>query len=204
MDELVRQGLARWPNVPDCYGWLALDARGRWRVGQERQAITHTATIGFIGRNYFCDDAGRWLFQNGPQRVFVDLEYTPLVERVIPAGQVLALRDHTGRECRQPQAVWIDDGGSFLVRTDAGVGLVHDHDSALLLELVKRRDGTAIGDEELLSCLDPARSEPMADLALFWPGAVDLLPIELVARQLAPSRLGFIQHPRAPEARPPD
>ncbi|MFM8464156.1 MAG: DUF2946 family protein, partial [Burkholderiaceae bacterium] len=23
MDEIVRQALAKWPNVPDCYGWLA-------------------------------------------------------------------------------------------------------------------------------------------------------------------------------------
>ena len=30
MDEIVRQALAKWPNVPDCYGWLGLDARGQW------------------------------------------------------------------------------------------------------------------------------------------------------------------------------
>lgn len=30
MDDIVKQALAKWPNVPDCYGWLGLDARGRW------------------------------------------------------------------------------------------------------------------------------------------------------------------------------
>ncbi len=30
MDDIVRQAIAKWPNVPDCYGWLGLDARGRW------------------------------------------------------------------------------------------------------------------------------------------------------------------------------
>jgi len=30
MDDIVRQALAKWPNVPDCYGWLGLDARGNW------------------------------------------------------------------------------------------------------------------------------------------------------------------------------
>ncbi len=28
MDDIVKQALAKWPNVPDCYGWLGLDARG--------------------------------------------------------------------------------------------------------------------------------------------------------------------------------
>ena len=30
MDDIVKQALAKWPNVPDCYGWLGLDARGNW------------------------------------------------------------------------------------------------------------------------------------------------------------------------------
>ena len=28
MDDLVRAAMAKWPHVPDCRGWLALDARG--------------------------------------------------------------------------------------------------------------------------------------------------------------------------------
>ena len=27
MDEIVKAALKKWPNVPDCRGWLALDAR---------------------------------------------------------------------------------------------------------------------------------------------------------------------------------
>ena len=30
MDDIVKQALAKWPNVPDCFGWLGLDARGDW------------------------------------------------------------------------------------------------------------------------------------------------------------------------------
>ena len=30
MDDIVKQAMAKWPNVPACYGWLALDARGQW------------------------------------------------------------------------------------------------------------------------------------------------------------------------------
>ena len=36
MDDLVRQALAKWPNVPDCYGWLGLDARGQWYMRDDR------------------------------------------------------------------------------------------------------------------------------------------------------------------------
>ena len=30
MDEIVKAALRKWPNVPACRGWLALDARGDW------------------------------------------------------------------------------------------------------------------------------------------------------------------------------
>ena len=30
MDDLVKAAMAKWPNVPDCRGWLGLDARGDW------------------------------------------------------------------------------------------------------------------------------------------------------------------------------
>lgn len=30
MDELVRQAMAKWPNVPHAYGWLGLGMRGDW------------------------------------------------------------------------------------------------------------------------------------------------------------------------------
>ena len=30
MDDIVKQAMAKWPNVPACSGWLGLDARGNW------------------------------------------------------------------------------------------------------------------------------------------------------------------------------
>ena len=30
MDDIVKQAMAKWPNVPDCFGWLGLDNRGQW------------------------------------------------------------------------------------------------------------------------------------------------------------------------------
>src|SRR5690606_28147358 len=71
--------------VPNCFGWLALDRRGQWRMrddaaqqaGTPGDPIRHDGLVQFIVRNYQCDADGRWVFQNGPQRVFVELEYTP-------------------------------------------------------------------------------------------------------------------------------
>ena len=36
MDEIVLRGMAKWPNVPAVYGWLALDRRGNWLIKGER------------------------------------------------------------------------------------------------------------------------------------------------------------------------
>ena len=77
MDEQVMRAMARWPHVPAVYGWLSLDRRGRWLIRGE--TISNRAALAFIGRNYAADERGRWYFQNGPQRVFVTLDYTPVV-----------------------------------------------------------------------------------------------------------------------------
>mgnify|MGYP003344108236 FL=1 len=77
MDEIVRQAMAKWPNVPAVHGWLALDRRGNWLIKGE--TISNAQINEFIARNYTHDEAGRWFFQNGPQRVFVELAYTPMV-----------------------------------------------------------------------------------------------------------------------------
>ena len=36
MDAIVEAALRKWPNVPHCHGWLALDARGDWYMRDER------------------------------------------------------------------------------------------------------------------------------------------------------------------------
>ena len=92
MDESVRLALAKWPNVPHCYGWLALDARGAFRMRDDMaqaahlpgDVIRHPALLGFIFRNYAHDERGAWYFQNGPQRVYVELEATPFIARSDP------------------------------------------------------------------------------------------------------------------------
>ena len=121
MDALVAQAMAKWPNVPAVYGWLSLDRRGNWRIKGER--IANQALREFISRNYENDSAGRWYFQNGPQRVYVALAYTPLV--VHYEGD--ELRDHCGRPFAARET-YLDDEGSVLMEGESTVALLDDRD----------------------------------------------------------------------------
>jgi hypothetical protein len=123
MDEIVARSLAKWPNVPAVYGWLSLDRRGNWLIKGER--IGNPALRDFIARNYESDAAGRWYFQNGPQRVYVSLTYTPLV--VHYEGEDLV--DHCGRPF-SPIGAFQDDEGSVLFEGGGSVALLDDRDLA--------------------------------------------------------------------------
>jgi hypothetical protein len=129
VDEIVARSLAKWPNVPAVYGWLALDRRGNWLIKGQR--IGNAALRDFIGRNYQADERGRWYFQNGPQRVYVSLAYTPLVVRY--EGERLV--DHCGRPFL-PAETLEDDEGSVLFAGSGTVALLDDRDLARFAEQV--------------------------------------------------------------------
>jgi len=131
MDAAVLRAIARWPDVPDVYGWLALDRRGEWRLRNAEAAprferIGNRALREFISRNYAADLRGRWYFQNGPQKVYVSLAYAPLVARLEAGGLV----DHCGRAFGAAGAMWLDEEGSLLLLGARGVGLLDDRDLA--------------------------------------------------------------------------
>ena len=148
MDDLVRQALAKWPNVPDCYGWLGLDARGQWYMRDDRvqaagpfaqhkgSVLRHDKLIGFIQRNYEPDARGCWYFQNGPQRVYVELEEAPLICRVSDRDEVTA---HTG-QALDVIGVWTDEVGRVYLQTRQGLGLVHSQDVIHAAERIERGD----------------------------------------------------------------
>ena len=201
MDEIVRLSLARWPNVPDCTGWLALDGRGRWRIGSERQTITHAPMIAFISRNYVCDDAGRWFFQNGPQRVFVELDFTPFVWRLVPAGDgQLALLDHTGASAQHTTGVWLADNGRFLIQADHHIGVLHDHDSSLLLDLLTDAAGRALAEEDSAERLNAWLEQPAgahaSELWVSLPGSQAPLPLQQIAADDVAHAFGFEPRPQ--------
>ena len=166
MDDIVRQALAKWPNVPACYGWLGLDARGNWYMRDDQSQIAgpftdssaepggltlaqsdparrkaakgsllvHDKLIDFIQRNYESDAQGQWFFQNGPQRVYVELEATPFVWRVASDFSVSA---HTGIPARIQRCL-VDEAGRLYLETDIGFGLVHTQDMTLAADAVEQ------------------------------------------------------------------
>jgi len=158
MDDIVRQAIAKWPNVPDCHGWLGLDARGNWFMRDDRvQALgafpaldtpgkpgargallKHEKLIEFIQRNYARDAAGQWFFQNGPQRVYVELEATPYIWRLQGNGQSgFSVTAHTGQPARARNCL-LDEHGRAYLETDLGFGLVHTQDVHLLADAVEQ------------------------------------------------------------------
>jgi hypothetical protein len=152
MDDIVKAAMAKWPNVPDCFGWLGLDARGQWWMRDDAaqrsgpfagegastasrgSLLKHDKLIEFINRNYGTDEQGRWFFQNGPQRVFVELEIAPWIWRV---QMDFSLQSHTGRSA-EVLSVHVDEKGRLFVVTDLGLGLVHSQDMHLAAEAVEK------------------------------------------------------------------
>jgi hypothetical protein len=160
MDEQVLRSLIKWPNVPHCFGWLALDRRGQWRMRDEfaqanqlpGSVIRHEALNEFISRNYACDSLGRYFFQNGPQRVFITLDTTPFITRITPSESGQQLLTQCGTKIT-PQGALSDekgniyitglilqsvpdqtDGAVFTKTESVSVALLHDHDLGLFSE----------------------------------------------------------------------
>jgi hypothetical protein len=138
--------------VPHCYDWLALDARGDWYMRDERiqragpfpqvkgSRIEHEKLREFIQRNYLHDDDGAWFFQNGPQRVYVELEAAPWVWRLGAADDgsgAPEVTSHTGAPARVRDA-WLDESGRLFLDADIGFGIVHTLDMQSAADAVER------------------------------------------------------------------
>jgi hypothetical protein len=165
VDDIVKQAMAKWPNVPNCYGWLGLDERGDWYMRDDRvqalssfkdaclhgdkaakgSRLTHEKLIAFIGRNYASelDERGeeQWFFQNGPQRVYVELAATPYIWR-LNGVQVNGLRDieiqsHTKIVTRY-EFCEVDSKGFVYLKTELGFGLVHTQDVAIAADAIEQ------------------------------------------------------------------
>lgn len=186
MDEAVLAAIARWPDVPQVHGWLSLDRRGKWRL--QGSPIDNPRITNFIGRNYASEAGGAWFFQNGPQRVFVRLDYTPWVLRI---GQDNTLYTHTGLPLLQASAAMLDESGNLLIAFEGGIGLVEDRDLSALLACIVDADGQA-SEEEALTRLIDGQPSP---LWLDWRGT--RLPIALIQSGAVAKRFGFVANPEA-------
>lgn len=194
MDDAVLRAMQRWPNVPAVYGWLRLDRRGQWlikTVSGRFERVTNPAMAEFIGRNYAADDTGRWYFQNGPQRVYVGLAYTPWVYRLDANARALAT--HTGRVPAELRALWLDDEQALLLETELGPGIVLDRDLGALLAHLTDADG---GDPD--AALETAARGETTRCRLYGR----TLPLARIRAAEVPARFGFDPNPAPAPGRP--
>jgi len=182
MDDLVLAALKKWPNVPDCRGWLGLDARGDWYMRDARtqaagpfpqsrgSRVDHDKLRDFIDRNLGVDAQGQHFFQNGPQRVYLELEAAPCVWRVEPGvdtGSCAApgVRARGAPAVQPVTSTWLDEHGRLFAQAANGrFGLVHTLD------------------------MGPAADALEAGL---WPEPAELAFAEL------PARFGYVLSPAA-------
>ncbi len=175
--------IAKWPNVPACYDWLSLDRRGDWRLQGER--VTHSGLIQFINRQYGCDESGCWFLQNGPQRVFVALAYTPWVFR--REGESFV--SHTGEPSGDIKAIYLDEEGSILLETGLGIGLLDDRDLAHFIAECRAGTNRTADDDDLLALMTGSASG-----AVLWRS----LPLQRIAAVDVKKHYKFEPHPQPP------
>ncbi|EJL90766.1 Protein of unknown function (DUF2946) [Herbaspirillum sp. CF444] len=196
MDDIVRQAMAKWPNVPHCFGWLMLDARGNWRMRDERaqhlglpgDKINHQTLLGFINRNYMHDTDGRWYFQNGPQRVYVDLEITPYVVRTDPTAGFLL---HTGMALSTPSQAWLTQEGRLLLEAGKVIAVLDDRDAAGVLATLVLNGATA-SDEQIMAWFEGEHRG-----ALSLPHAGQPLVLQWTSAENLAKQFDFVAQPRA-------
>ncbi|HTH43651.1 MAG TPA: DUF2946 family protein [Oxalicibacterium sp.] len=196
MDTQVELALAKWPNVPHCYGWLALDARGNWRMRDEQaqrdgrlgERIVHASLLAFIKRNYACDAQGCWYFQNGPQRVYVELEAAPYVAHMADGALLL----HTGEPLRQLDAIWLSDRGRIWLQDQNRIALLDDRDLQRCLHLLAIEEQAVVEDT-----LDAwLRSAGIAG-KLRWRRDEETILVGYLAEEDVSRRFGFERSPSA-------
>jgi len=191
MQDWVVRAMQRWPNVPALFGWLGLDRRGRWLVKGE--AITHPRIVNAINRNYAVDEHGRWYFQNGPQRGYVELEYLPLLLRT--ANSAGDLTTHTGLNVQRIAAAYLDEEGAVLLQTEHGAGEIAHGD----LDWVVQRltvENRAMREDELVGAL-VLPSGTTTELSLEILGVQ--LPVVRLDSAEAPRQLQFVRQPQPRE-----
>ena len=170
------RSIARWPNVPACYGWVVLDARGRWRLGPDGgELVRHPGLVAFLNQNYHATADGAWFIQNGPQRAFVTLERAPFIVRLDPSG---TLATQTGCAVRDVSEALVDADGNAYVSCELGLAGIDDRDLSVLVI-----DGPGDALHQSNACIRL--------------GTRQFALIETDLDELS-RRFGFVRHPQEP------
>jgi hypothetical protein len=162
VDDSTLSSIAKWPNVPYCYGWLLLDRRGSFRIRNEYaqknqlqgDVIQHAGLCESIKKHICLDEHQQYFYQNGPQRVYITFAYSPYVARILPNQEHRwILRNHLDQEIT-PTRCFLDEKGNVLLECvvpitrciketelrfveiqHRTVALLHDHDLNIFSEL---------------------------------------------------------------------
>ena len=198
----------KWPNVPDCYGWLALDRRGHWRMRDEfaqqnnlpGQVIQHAALNDFIERNYACDESGRYFFQNGPQRVFISLDATPWIVRMTPSNLGLNLINQCNQVMEPTAALSDEKGNIYIVSTvNQTIYDTNQSDRNNNTQFIKRDDRTIalLHDHDLDHFSELAKlREEACSFGGSWVWHDKQLPLDPIHSDELASRFNFIANPQ--------
>ena len=180
MPGLDPSAVLKWPTIPACYGWLSLDRRGCWKLKGE--GISHAGLLAFINSRYAADEYGNWIVRNGPQAVFVALDYTPFVLRLELDDRLTA---HTGVAAGHASAAYLDEEGNVLLQAALGVGLLDDRDLPAFIAACRDATGQLADEEALLETMCGCS-------ALVWHG----LPVQPIRRSDVADFFGFCPEPK--------
>lgn len=157
---------------------MAHARRGRAGCGRAGYRDPARRAAGVHQPQYERDDEGQWFFQNGPQRVYVELAYTPWVVRLTDMNGTLRRAGQTGAAF-EPAYAWIDDAGGILFSDEATpprVAALHDHDIDLFAN-----HATLLDDEG-------------RDGVFHWRDGVDLA-LQPIPRDAVGERFSFVASP---------
>lgn len=207
MDEQVIAAMARWPDVPDVFGWLSLNTQGHWRLHTEGDAladlepdnvprqgtsISSSKINQFINRNYAQDSTGQWYFQNGPQRVYVRLDVAPFIFHTVDADfNPSSFFTHNGQRTQNVTRWCLDDAGHLYADTDIGAGLVAGRDLEQVLDKLITED-----DESLVDVFERVSSVPGSVQEVRWKDGT-VASCHVCRFDQVPALLGFVRWPRA-------
>ena len=204
--------MARWPDVPDVFGWLSLNSSGHWRLHPDGGAVSRPSTgmmagepispgepIGsssinkFINQNYAQDGRGRWFFQNGPQRVYVRLDLAPFVLHTMDDQKNAPIfLTHNGLQTRHVVRWCLDDAGHLYADTDLGAGVVAGRD----LEQVFGALTTDSGDSLMCVLSDSPLDNAVVPSHVYWRNG-PAMAFSHFNFDKVPEFLGFVRYPQA-------
>jgi hypothetical protein len=147
--------------------------------------IRHPALLAFIYRNYLRNNDGAWYFQNGPQRVFVNLVQTPFIARTDPIHGFIT---HDGAAMTPIEHVWITGEGRLILGSGERIAMIDDRDLAECLSLL-RVEGEPVDDTFLLEWLSNSKS------TLQFLCGESLLPVHALYDENLGTALGFNPNP---------